>query len=138
MDRTFVDDATFDRLIDEGAFLEHATVHGARYGTLHSEIDAAAAAGKIVLLEIDIQGAQAVRAAAPDAVLIFILPPSPDVLKARLAGRATETPHDLAVRLANAEGEMAAASGFDHAVVNDVLGDAVAAVLRILEGLPPT
>lgn len=134
VDRFFMDGDRFDALVAEGAFLEWAEVHGHRYGTLRSEVDRAVAAGRLVILEIDIQGARAVRRVAPDALQIFILPPSPEVMTERLLQRATESDADLALRLANAAGELAAAGEFDHAVVNDHLGDAVAQVLRILEG----
>lgn len=133
VDRFFISDEAFDALIAEGAFLEHAEVHGARYGTLRSEADRARIEDKLVILEIDVQGARSVRAAAPEALQIFILPPSPEVLAERLHRRATESDSDLALRLANAAGELAAAGEFDHAVVNDNLEDAVSEVLRILE-----
>lgn len=91
-----------------------------------------------MILEIDVQGARSVRAAAPEALQIFILPPSPEVLAERLTRRATESDADLALRLANAAGELAAAGEFDHAVVNDNLRDAVSEVLRILVATPDT
>lgn len=130
----FIDAPAFDRLEADGAFLESALVHGNRYGTPRAPVEQALAAGKTVILEIDVQGARAVRAAMPDAVLIFVEPPSAEDLKDRLEGRRTDSPDVIARRLANAPGELAAAAGFDHRVVNDDLEDAVSQVIRILEG----
>ncbi len=121
----FVDDAEFDRLIADGELLEHATVHNAyRYGTPKAPIDAALAQGRTVLLEIDLQGARQVRAAAPDANLVFLLPPSWDELVQRLVGRGTEDEEERARRLKTARRELAAQSEFDHRVVNDEVGRA--------------
>jgi guanylate kinase len=136
IDRFVIGHGAFERLVPYDAFLEHAEVHGHRYGTLRSEVDGALAEGKLVILEIDVQGARSIRQVAPEATQIFILPPSPEVLAARLKGRGTETDADLAIRLSNAAGEVAASGDFDHAVVNENLGDAVSEVLRILEGTP--
>jgi len=113
--------------------LETAQVHGARYGTPRAPVVAALAAGRSVVLEIDVQGARSVRAAMPEALLIFVEPPSGEVLRARLEGRRTETPEALELRLRNAEGELAEAAGFDYRIVNDDLEVAVDEVLRILE-----
>lgn len=116
----FVDDAAFDQLIADDALLEHATVHNAyRYGTPKAPIDEALAAGRTVLLEIDLQGARQVRAAAPDATLVFLLPPSWDELVNRLVGRGTEGAEERARRLKTAKGELAAQGEFDYRVVND-------------------
>jgi guanylate kinase len=134
----FVSDAAFARLEAEGAFLETAVVHGARYGTPRDQVEPAIAAGKTVVLEIDVQGARQVRAAMPEVVTVFIEPPSMQVLAQRLSARMTEAPEDLARRLANAEAEMIAAGEFDHRIVNEVLEDAVDALARILEGTPRT
>src|SRR5690606_14910763 len=88
----FVTDDDFDRMIDQGEFLEHATVHNAyRYGTPRPPIDRALAEGKSVLLEIDLQGARAVKEAMPEAVLVFLLPPTWEELVRRLVGRGTES-----------------------------------------------
>lgn len=129
----FVDDAAFDVLEHQGAFLESATVHGHRYGTPRAEVERALAGGATVVLEIDVQGARAVRTARPDATLIFIDPPDEATLERRLAGRGTEGRESVEVRLRNALAERAAASEFDHRVVNDRLDAAVEAVIRILE-----
>ncbi|MFJ6652301.1 guanylate kinase [Microbacterium sp. NPDC091313] len=130
----FVDDAEFDRLVATGALLEHATVHNKyRYGTPRGPIDAALAEGRSVLLEIDLQGARQVRAAAPDATLVFLLPPSWDELVNRLVGRGTEDAEERARRLRTARVELAAQNEFDYRVVNDDVARAADAVAAVAE-----
>lgn len=130
----FVSDAEFDRMIARGEFLEHATVHNAyRYGTPRPPIDAALAAGHSVLLEIDLQGARAVRQAMPEALLVFLLPPSWDELVRRLVGRGTESPEEQARRLATAKVELAAQDEFDVKVVNREVGQAAREVVELLD-----
>ncbi len=125
----FVDDAEFDRLIEAGELLEHATVHNAyRYGTPRTPIDEALAGGRTVLLEIDLQGARQVRKAAPDATLVFLLPPSWDELVNRLVGRGTEGEEERARRLKTARVELASQGEFDYRVVNDDVARAAAEV----------
>ncbi|WP_314647460.1 guanylate kinase [uncultured Microbacterium sp.] len=127
----FVDDAEFDRLIDEGELLEYAVVHNrSRYGTPRAPIDAALAEGKTVLLEIDLQGARQVREAEPSATLIFLLPPSWDELVHRLIGRGTEDAEERARRLRTAKVELAAQNEFDHLIVNE---DVAAAADEVVE-----
>jgi guanylate kinase len=121
----FVDDAEFDRLVAEGELLEWATVHNRhRYGTPKAPIEAALAEGRTVLLEIDLQGARQVRAAAPDATLVFLLPPSWDELVDRLVGRGTEDAEERARRLRTARVELASQNEFDYRVVNDTVARA--------------
>ncbi|WP_347345633.1 guanylate kinase [Microbacterium sp.] len=128
----FVDDAEFDRLVATGALLEHATVHNAyRYGTPRQPIEAALAEGRTVLLEIDLQGARQVRAAAPSAALVFLLPPSWDELVNRLVGRGTEGDEERARRLRTARVELAAQGEFDYRVVNDDVARAAAEVAAL-------
>lgn len=134
VDYRFLAEEEFDRLEAQGYFLETAVVHGNRYGTPLPPIEEALAAGRTVLLEIDVQGARTVRRKLPEAVLIFIEPPSLAVLRARLEARRTESPEALERRLRNAEDEMEAAPEFDHRVVNDDLEEAIVGVVRILEG----
>jgi guanylate kinase len=129
----FIVDAEFDRLVAAGAFLEWAEVHGSRYGTLRSEVDAALEQGRTVVLEIDVQGARSVRAAEPAALLVFVQPPAWDVLESRLRNRGTEPEEAVALRLQNAHDELAAASDFDLTVVNDDLDAAVQRLSRILD-----
>ena len=132
----FVPVKEFDETAKAGGFLEHAVVHGNRYGTPKAPVENAIAAGKSVLLEIDVQGSRAIRNAVPDALLIFVEPPSRDVLRERLHRRKTEDDASFALRMANAEHEMEAADGFDYRVVNDDLEEAVSEVLRILDAGP--
>jgi guanylate kinase len=115
----FVTDEEFDRLEASGQMLETATVHNAyRYGTPRAPIDAAIAEGRSVLLEIDLQGARSVRRAMPDAVLVFLLPPTWEELVRRLIGRGTEDAAEQARRLETAKVELAAQDEFDYRVVN--------------------
>ena len=129
----FVSDAQFDEMIARGEFLEWATVHNAsRYGTPRPPIDAALAAGKSVLLEIDLQGARAVRTEMPEALLVFLLPPSWEELVRRLVGRGTEDAAEQARRLETAKVEMRAQDEFDVKVVNREVGQAAAEVVELL------
>ncbi|MDO4899648.1 guanylate kinase [Actinomyces sp.] len=116
----FVSEAEFDRLVAAGQMLEWAVVHGThRYGTPRGPVQDQLDAGRPALLEIDLAGARQVRAAMPQAQLVFIAPPSWEELVARLTGRGTETPTDRARRLQTARVELAAAAEFDCVVVND-------------------
>ncbi|MGZ4128487.1 MAG: guanylate kinase [Actinomycetota bacterium] len=133
VDYRFLSEDAFDDLASSGGFLEHARVHGNRYGTPRAPVEAALAQGKTVLLEIDVQGARAIRRAVPDAVLVFVEPPSREVLRERLHRRQTEDDASFSLRMANAEHELEAAAEFDHRVVNDDLEAAVGEVLRILD-----
>jgi len=129
----FVDDAEFDRLIADGELLEHATVHNRfRYGTPRGPIEAALAAGRPVLLEIDLQGARQVRAAEPSATLVFLLPPSWDQLVQRLVGRGTEEAEERNRRLRTAKVELAAQNEFDFRVVNDDVAQAAQEVVELV------
>jgi guanylate kinase len=129
----FISDSQFDDMIARGEFLEWATVHNAwRYGTPRPPIDAALADGKSVLLEIDLQGARAVRREMPEALLVFLLPPSWDELVRRLVGRGTEDAAEQARRLETAKVEMQAQDEFDVKVVNREVGQAAAEVVELL------
>lgn len=115
----FVSDAEFDAMIDEGQLLEWAVVHGRhRYGTPRGPVDEAVAAGRPALLEIDLQGARQVRASMPEALFVFLLPPSWEELVRRLVGRGTETEEERTRRLETAVAELAAESEFDVTIVN--------------------
>jgi guanylate kinase len=130
----FVDDAEFDRMIADGEFLEWAVVHNkSRYGTPRPPIDAALAAGGSVLLEIDIQGARQVKAAMPEARLVFLLPPTWEELVRRLIGRGTETLEEQERRLTTAKVELAAQDEFDHRVVNRDVQAAAAEVVELMQ-----
>ena len=127
----FMSDEEFSRCVEEGAFVEHAEYSGRRYGTLRSELERRTAAGHPVVLEIELQGARQIRRTLPDAVRIFIAPPTPQTLADRLTGRGTDAPDQVAARLAVAARELAAQDEFPHVVVNDDLERAV----RELEGI---
>ncbi len=132
-DYRFVSDAEFDALLERGEFVEWAVVHGNRYGTLSSEIACAVERGGVVILDTDTAGAMAIRKMFPEAVLIFIVPPSPDDLKKRLEVRGTESPERVRMRLDAAPGEVKRALRYDYIVVNDRLDDAVAGIIAILD-----
>ncbi|MCU1552419.1 MAG: guanylate kinase [Glaciihabitans sp.] len=128
----FVSDAEFDRMIANHELLEWAVVHNSfRYGTPRPPIDAALAAGKRVLLEIDLQGARLVREEMPDAILVFLLPPSWEELVRRLTGRGTEDPAEQARRLETAKIELAAQDEFDYRVVNTDVAVAAQEVVEL-------
>jgi len=132
-DYHFVDDATFERMIERNELAEWAVVHGRRYGTPRREITSALERGHTVVLDIDIQGARQVRRMFPEALLIFVLPPSAAVLATRLSRRASEEPDERRHRLINARRELQAVGEFDYVVVNDELErahDAVDAIIR--------
>ncbi|WP_130177418.1 guanylate kinase [Cryobacterium sp. SO1] len=130
----FVDDAEFDRMIEAGDLLEYATVHNAyRYGTPRGPVEAAIAVGNSVLLEIDIQGARAVRRAMPEARLVFLLPPSWDELVRRLIGRGTEDSAEQSRRLETARLELAAQGEFDYRVVNTDVAEAAEEVVDLMQ-----
>jgi guanylate kinase len=117
----FESEEEFDRMARDGELLEHATYSGHRYGTPRAEVEPRLAAGSSVVLEIEVQGARQVREAMPEAIQVFIAPPSPDALRERLEGRATDRPEEIERRLSAAEEELAARSEFGHVVVNDDL-----------------
>ena len=130
----FVSDEEFDRMVERGEFLEHATVHNAyKYGTPRPPVERALASGRSVLLEIDIQGARAVKAAMPDALLVFLLPPSIDELVRRQLQRGTEDAEERARRLETAQVEMAAQDEFDVKIVNREVGQAALEVVELLD-----
>jgi guanylate kinase len=115
----FVSDEEFDRMVDEGEFLEWAVVHkAARYGTPRRPVEEALAAGRAALLEIDLQGARQVRRTMPDALFVFLKPPSWEELVRRLVGRGTESQEERERRLETAREELAAEAEFDVTVVN--------------------
>lgn len=130
----FVSVEDFSRMIEEGAFLEWAEMFGHRSGTLAGPVEEARAAGRDVLLELDVQGARSVRERVPDAVMIYLQPPSEEELARRLRARGTEQGPALDRRLAEARRELAEAPRFDHVVVNDRVEDAVGEVLAIIDG----
>ncbi len=134
IDYHFRDPAAFDALVAAGGMLEWARVLGRDcYGTPRAPVEAALAAGRDMLFDIDWQGYRSLRAALPgDVVGVFVLPPSRDALAARLAGRGGDSAAEIARRMARADAEIAHAGEFDHVIVNDDLETAVAAVAAVL------
>jgi guanylate kinase len=131
----FVSPEEFDRLVREGAFLEWAEVFGNRYGTLARPITEALEAGRDAVLEIDVQGAEAVRASGLPATFVFLAPPSERELAERLRHRETESEAEVAQRLAGSTAEMRAAGWFDHVVINDDVDRAADELARIIGGV---
>jgi guanylate kinase len=125
VDYHFLTDADFQRRVDEGEFVEHATYSGRRYGTLRSELERRLRAGHPVVLEIEVQGARQVRRTMPEALQVFIAPPSGDALRTRLVGRGTDDAEQVRARLRTAARELEAQDEFARVVVNDRLEDAV-------------
>ncbi|MDT5179743.1 MAG: guanylate kinase [Mycobacterium sp.] len=134
VDYSFVTPDQFQQLIDGGALLEWAEIHGGlhRSGTPAEPVREAARAGNPVLIEVDLAGARAVKAAMPEAITVFLAPPSWDALQSRLAGRGTETPEVMARRLDTARAELAAQGGFDRVVVNSQLESACSELVSLL------
>jgi guanylate kinase len=132
VDYHFLDDAEFQRRVERGEFVEHADYSGRRYGTLREDLDQRLARGAPVVLEIEVQGARQVRETMPEAVRIFIAPPSEEALRNRLVGRGTDDPEQVEARLRTAHEELAAQGEFPHVVVNDRLDDAVEALEEVV------
>ena len=121
----FIDDAQFDAMVADNAFLEWAHVHGNRYGTSKSTIEERISQGLDVVLEIDFQGAVQIKRLFANAVLIFILPPSREELRSRLQRRGEDTAEVIEIRLANAATEMAQAHEFDFVIINQLFDKAL-------------
>jgi len=132
VDYHFLDDAEFDRRVRAGEFVEHADYSGRRYGTLRSDLDQRLERGAPVVLEIEVQGARQVAETMPEAVRIFIAPPTEEALRTRLVGRGTDSPEDVEKRLDTAREELRAQGEFTHVVYNDRLDDAVSALEEVV------
>ena len=130
----FVDTAGFEAMVAAGDFFEHALVHGDYKGTARQSVEPQLAAGQDVLLEIDWQGARQVRAKVPDALSVFILPPSREALEARMRSRGQDSEAVIAQRLAAAREEMSHYDEFDFVIVNDDFGQAVREMQAIFVG----
>ncbi len=128
----FISEAEYDKLLEEDAFLEHASVHGHRYGTLKQEVFDRIDRGENVLLDIDPQGAMSVMEKVPDCVSVFILPPSYAELKVRLHTRNTEQAEEIERRLRNARGEIAQMNRYRYLIVNDSLDLAFEQLLAVV------
>ena len=132
VDYHFLTRQQFDRRVAAGEFLEHADYAGNHYGTLRSELEDRLRAGRPVVLEIEVQGARQVREAMPEAMQVFIAPPSLEELRTRLIARGTDDAEEVERRLRVAEGELAAQPEFRHVVVNDRLQEALARLTEIV------
>jgi guanylate kinase len=131
-DYHFLGPEEFAERAERNEFLEHAAYSGNRYGTLRAEVEGRLERGRSVVLEIEVQGARQVRAAMPEAVLVFIAPPSPESLRERLEGRGTDSAEAIGERLRTAEIELDAQQEFKHVVVNDELERAVEELVEIV------
>jgi len=132
VDYHFLTAEEFEARVRAGEFVEHANYSGNRYGTLRSDLERRLASGAGVVLEIEVQGARQVRAAMPDAVAVFIAPPSREALRARLVGRGTDSSEQVDERLRTAERELEAQPEFAHVVVNDRLEQATDELVEIV------
>ena len=132
IDYCFVADAEFTRMVDAGEFAEWAEVHGFRYGTSKRMIESARSAGRDLLLDVDVQGAEQLKRLYPDAVTIFLLPPSSHGLEQRLRRRGTDSHDTVGARLRNACKEIERLASYDYVIVNDRLEAAVATFLAIV------
>jgi guanylate kinase len=131
-DYHFMDRDEFARRVCNEEFVEHANYSGASYGTLRSELDRRLREGTPVVLEIEVQGARQVRNAMPEALAVFIAPPSREALRARLVGRGTDAAEQIEQRMLTADRELEAQPEFAHVVVNDRLEQATAELERIV------
>lgn len=135
VDYRFVSPEEFDRLVKAGEFLEWAEVHGNRYGTLRSDVEKKIAEGRLVVLEIDSQGAQQVRRLVDDAVCVFVVAPSFEELERRIRKRGAESDEEIAARLKTAERELALVGTYDYVVQNDDVARAADELVGIAESL---
>lgn len=133
-DYYFMSPEAFESAVRKGAFAEHANVHGNMYGTLRSEIERVLGSGRHVVMDIDVQGARQLASAFPQSVLIFILPPSADVLLGRLRGRGSEDDARLKRRLESAITELGVINDYHYVVINDDLEKATATLSSIVDG----
>ncbi len=133
-DYHFLSPDEFERRASGGEFLEHATYSGNRYGTLRSEVNDRLEDGNSVVLEIEVQGARQIREAMPEAVQVFIEPPSPGTLRERLTGRGTDSDEAIESRLKTAEEELSASEEFAYKIVNDDVQKAAAQLEDLVRG----
>jgi guanylate kinase len=129
----FLSPEEFERRVQRNEFLEHATVHGNRYGTLRRPVERGIAEGKQVVLEIDVQGALQVKDAMPRSILVFIVAPTMDELKRRLLGRGSETDDEVESRMTTAQREVALVDTYDHVVENDDVRRATDELVSIID-----
>jgi guanylate kinase len=131
-DYHFISSGEFEKMIAAGEFLEWAHVHDNLYGTGRAQVAREIAEGRDIILEIDVQGAESVRSIVTDALSVFILPPSYEVMRERLVARGSEHPDDLALRLRNSRGEVEHYSEFDYVIINDDADRAAAQLASII------
>jgi len=131
----FVSETQFRQMIAEDRFAEWALVHGKMYGTPRDQVAQAERDGRLVLIDIDVQGAKKLRSEYPGVVTIFLLPPSIDALRQRFAKRGITSPEDLEKRLESARVEMAQAHDFDRVIVNDEFESTYAEIRKVIENL---
>ena len=131
-DYHFLSPEEFERRVEAGDFLEHAAYTGNRYGTLRDAVEERLRRGRSVVLEIEVQGARQVRAAMPEAVLIFIAPPDPAALRERLRGRGTDSEEAIGRRLRTAELELESRPEFPHVIVNDDVQDSASELEKLV------
>lgn len=124
-DYHFVSESTFRKMVERNAFLEWAPVHGYLYGTAFEAVKAQISAGCDILMDVDVQGGRNVKKQSPESTLIFLLPPSLEILKKRLTDRGTDDPKEIQKRLSKASGEIKNCSWYDYIVINDDLEKAV-------------
>ncbi len=129
----FVTPERFSQMVERNDFLEWATVHKHLYGTSRSQVAQDVSLGRDIVLEVDVQGAASIRNLIHEAVSVFILPPSLDVLRERLIARGTDSAEELAVRLRNAPEELKAYQTFDYVIINDDVEQAAAKLMAIIE-----
>jgi len=137
VDYHFITKAEFERRISRGLWAEWAEVHGHYYGTSAELIDRGLREKRNFLLDIDVQGTRRILKRYPEAITVFIMPPSLEILRARLEKRGTDSPEAIALRLKNAQQEMAQRDFYRHVIINDRLADAVAELIGIIEGYRP-
>ena len=133
-DYHFVDEATFQGMVESGDFAEWASVHGHLYGTSKRLLQAHMAAGKDVILDVDVQGAAQLRRGYPEGVFVFILPPSWDMLEERLRARRSDAPEEIERRLKKARDEIRSFKEYDYVIINDVLERVVGDLCAIIVG----
>lgn len=133
VDYHFLSAEQFDALVSEAAFAEHARYAGQQYGTLLSELERDGDGDGVVMLEIELQGARQIRESMPEALQVFIAPPSFETLRERLVGRGTDSPQTIDERLSVARDELEAQNEFSEVIVNDRIGDAVDALEELVQ-----
>ena len=134
VDYSFVDESKFKQMVQMDEFLEHATVFGNYYGTQREIVSNNLQEGLNVILEIDWQGAQQIKKNMPDCVMIFLVPPSKDVLLSRLKNRGTDSEEEIKNRFNQAVLDLNESTGFDHVLVNDQIDEAVDSIVECIQG----